>query len=102
MPIKLYVVLYLHIQDINECQDPTLNDCHSQATCQNNPGDFSCACNLRWSGNGTFCEDINECLGVNACSDDATCQNAPGSYVCTCNNGFNGNGITCIGKSKTP
>ena len=40
--------------DIDECTLGT-DDCHSQATCTNNVGSFSCACNTGFSGDGVTC-----------------------------------------------
>jgi hypothetical protein len=38
--------------DINEC---LTNPCHTDATCQNIPGSFTCTCNVGYSGNGFNC-----------------------------------------------
>ena len=50
---------YLHLNsmftDIDECGDPSLNDCHANATCTNIDGSFTCACNAGYTGNGTVC-----------------------------------------------
>lgn len=40
--------------DVDECRERTHN-CHMQATCLNNIGNFSCHCNVGWSGVGTQC-----------------------------------------------
>ena len=38
--------------DIDEClEDP----CHSNATCSNTDGSYSCSCNTGYSGNGFSC-----------------------------------------------
>jgi hypothetical protein len=34
----------------------------ANATCHNFWGSFNCSCNAGYEGNGTFCEDIDECL----------------------------------------
>ena len=39
--------------DINECSE--IGRCHSNATCTNTPGSFSCACYKGYSGNGINC-----------------------------------------------
>ena len=41
--------------DIDECGDPSLNDCHAHATCNNMDGSFTCECNAGYTGNGTAC-----------------------------------------------
>ncbi|KAF7144817.1 hypothetical protein RHSIM_Rhsim04G0079800 [Rhododendron simsii] len=38
--------------DIDECEDPNLNDCDGNATCMNTPGSFSCSCNPHYFGDG--------------------------------------------------
>ena len=38
--------------DIDECLS---SPCNSNATCRNTPGNFTCACNKGFSGNGLTC-----------------------------------------------
>ena len=57
----IYTFLAPFFPDINECVLGTDN-CHAQATCTNNVGSFSCACNTGWSGNGVTCVGKNEKL----------------------------------------
>ncbi|CAJ0968685.1 unnamed protein product [Ranitomeya imitator] len=54
-------------------------------------------------GNGTHCDDDNECETSNSCSPNATCTNTIGNYSCTCKNGFSGDGTHCadIDECKT-
>ncbi|XP_071091972.1 latent-transforming growth factor beta-binding protein 4-like [Haliotis cracherodii] len=81
--------------DDDEC---TLNthDCHSQATCSNTIGSFTCACNAGFTGDGKTCVDTNECATNNGgCDSNARCDNTVGSFICTCNTGFTGNGFSC-------
>lgn len=47
--------------DINECNNPSLNNCASEATCTNIGGSFTCACNSGFGGSGISCSDYNEC-----------------------------------------
>ena len=38
-----------------------LDNCHIDANCTNTDGGFECECYDGFSGNGTYCEDVNEC-----------------------------------------
>ena len=51
---QLFIPCLILPIDINECVTGA-NDCDSNATCTNTPGNFTCACNQGYSGNGTFC-----------------------------------------------
>ena len=84
--------------DIDECTTGQ-DSCHSNATCSNNVGSYSCQCNSGFSGNGTVCTDIDECTtGQDSCHSNATCSNNVGSYSCQCNSGFSGSGRYCVGR----
>ena len=48
----------ISLLDINECE-VDLHNCDQQATCTNNPGSYSCACNTGWTGDGFTCGGIN-------------------------------------------
>ena len=60
-----------HCSEINECEDPELNTCHTNAKCTNleplasdnrNKWKFTCTCKDGFIGDGTDqCNDINEC-----------------------------------------
>lgn len=41
--------------DVNECQDGS-NECHLNATCYNSVGNYSCECDIGFSGNGFHCQ----------------------------------------------
>ena len=46
--------IYVFIIDNNECTNMTHN-CHTNATCRNIEGSFTCTCKYGYSGNGTNC-----------------------------------------------
>ena len=50
-----YVVLFV---DIDECVNTAV--CHVNATCTNTEGNYSCACNEGYTGNGTVCTGMND------------------------------------------
>ena len=50
---------YVH-SDINECKDSDPG-CHANATCTNNPGNFSCSCNSGFTGDGISCSGKLSC-----------------------------------------
>ena len=40
-------------------------------------------------GNGTFCEDLDECLfDIHNCGENSFCVNSNGAFECECNPGF--------------
>ena len=43
------------------CQLRT-HDCHLNSQCTNTHGNFSCKCNKGYDGNGTVCDDVDECV----------------------------------------
>ena len=73
--------------DINECLDPSLNNCLSDERCINIEGDFRCekqvTCQLGTNLNSlsNVCEDIDECRRRTAgCKSGQRCVNTFGSY----------------------
>ncbi|KAK3264740.1 hypothetical protein CYMTET_26538, partial [Cymbomonas tetramitiformis] len=53
-------------------------------------------CPTGFSGNGTHCDDVDECLGDNGgCDERTTCTNEYGGRTCgVCPEGFTGNGAS--------
>ena len=92
--------------DIDECKDESnTNACHHYAKCENTYGSYNCSCLDGFEGNGTHCQDINECqlakkIGKLLCNDTGLCVNTIGHYRCDCFDGFqNANDSNqCVGK----
>ncbi|CAI8007778.1 Deleted in malignant brain tumors 1 protein [Geodia barretti] len=93
-----------HSHDVTDCVDEEavvveckdVCNCAEMAECVNNNGNYSCICKHGYSGNGTVCKDINECvLEIHNCAEDAKCINTPGSFSCMCKYGYVGNGTHC-------
>ncbi|PIK46326.1 putative fibrillin-1 [Apostichopus japonicus] len=94
-------------QDIDECES---SPCSVFADCTNTPGSYLCECQLGYYGNGSSCEDINECevgestcysngtcvLEPVSCDQNAHCINTNGSFECSCNAGYRGTGLECV------
>nr|XP_027798139.1 signal peptide, CUB and EGF-like domain-containing protein 2 isoform X4 [Marmota flaviventris] len=74
-------------EDVDECAQG-LDDCHTDALCQNTPTSYKCSCKPGYQGQGRQCEDIDECEDElnGGCVHD--CLNIPGNYRCTCFDGF--------------
>ena len=48
-------MLLLYLIDIDECETET-DDCDADATCTNIAGNFTCACNQGYHGDGVSCD----------------------------------------------
>ena len=48
-------VFFTCLTDNDECTSGTHN-CHSNATCNNTDGSFTCACNIGYNGDGVTCQ----------------------------------------------
>ncbi|XP_039719469.1 signal peptide, CUB and EGF-like domain-containing protein 2 isoform X2 [Pteropus medius] len=75
------------LEDVDECAQG-LDDCHTNALCQNTLTSYKCSCKPGYQGEGRQCEDIDECENElnGGCVHD--CLNIPGNYRCTCFDGF--------------
>ncbi|XP_055997522.1 uncharacterized protein LOC125648181 [Ostrea edulis] len=75
-------------EDIDECNDASLNDCPVDTTqCRNTFGNYSCECKEGYQNRNSVCEDIDECeTPTHGCSQK--CENANGGYSCSCVFGF--------------
>ncbi len=81
-------------EDVDECKAGT-HTCSANATCQNTPGSYDCACGENFndvSGDGRTCTD--KCQG--ACDTHAACSVLDGEVSCQCTGAYTGNGKTCM------
>ncbi|XP_053094331.1 signal peptide, CUB and EGF-like domain-containing protein 2 isoform X4 [Pangasianodon hypophthalmus] len=74
--------------DVDQCSDGS-DACHIDAICQNTPTSYKCTCKSGFKGDGTHCEDIDECDSEFNGGCVHECNNIPGNYRCTCYDGFN-------------
>ncbi|XP_041641375.1 nidogen-1-like [Cheilinus undulatus] len=74
--------------------------CDINAVCRAGEGlQFSCECTAGFTGDGRYCNDIDECRETfNVCGNNAVCANQPGTFRCECVTGyvFASDGRTCI------
>ncbi|XP_032893181.1 stabilin-1 isoform X2 [Amblyraja radiata] len=74
--------------------------CHPSANCiLGSPGSLpSCLCSAGYTGNGSYCSEINPCVMNNGgCSDHSNCTNvSTGERTCTCWDGYVGDGLVCL------
>jgi hypothetical protein len=85
------------------------DDCDIKADCTDILGGYECNCIDGWKGNGTFCENLDECTGKSdiekSVSNDSEtppcdaigglCTDTIGSFTCVCDAGFSGDGLNC-------
>ncbi|CAH1243104.1 FBN2 [Branchiostoma lanceolatum] len=86
--------------DINECRQPTQNDCDDRhGFCTNTDGGYTCGCQpgYRLQSDGKTCADIDECLDNNG-GCDRECINMDGDYECACGTAYylHSDGRTCL------
>ncbi|CAN0428659.1 unnamed protein product [Lampetra planeri] len=82
---------------VNQCTVPGQKLCSENAVCISTLGTsaYTCQCKAGYTGNGTVCTDVDECLTLNRCGANQVCSNNVGSYSCICIAGFNTVGGTC-------
>ena len=67
----------------------TSEECSKDGEIKKFGSHLRCVCKSGFVGNGTYCNDINECItGEAVCSVHADCVNTPGSHYCKCRQGF--------------
>ncbi|XP_053305084.1 signal peptide, CUB and EGF-like domain-containing protein 2 [Spea bombifrons] len=72
---------------VDECAQGT-DKCHIDAICQDTPTAYKCICKAGFKGEGTSCEDVDECDSEYNGDCVHECTNIPGNYRCTCYDGF--------------
>ncbi|GMR37975.1 hypothetical protein PMAYCL1PPCAC_08170, partial [Pristionchus mayeri] len=68
--------------------------CSRFATCHSSGEKYNCTCNQGYTGNGTWCTNVDECAEpkLNNCDVNAVCTDTQGGYKCTCKQGYTGVG----------
>lgn len=70
-------------------------ECKEPATCEVEDGKARCVCPDGYDdpkGDGSQCQDKNECDAENDCGRNAKCENKPGGYECKCQGAYKGDG----------
>ncbi|PIO24418.1 hypothetical protein AB205_0021450, partial [Aquarana catesbeiana] len=87
--LTVQILGYNSLNISGNCSD---SDCHPNATCGEFGGDQQCTCKVGFAGDGSYCDDIDECQDRynNNCDfyGGGSCVNTIGSYTCQCNPGF--------------
>ena len=61
--VIIFYFVYLLFLDTDECLN--YNSCHSNATCKNSEGSYTCTCTSGYSGNGSACTGMfGICLNI--------------------------------------
>nr|XP_014344303.1 PREDICTED: stabilin-1 [Latimeria chalumnae] len=86
--------------DVEIVSDLCNGTCHPNANCI--PGSSgsapTCSCSAGYTGNGTYCSEINPCdVDNGGCSKFANCSKIhPGERSCSCWEGYEGDGLLCL------
>jgi len=89
-------------REFDFCSGP--HGCHEDASCRNGIFNYTCHCNQGFQGNGSHCDDVDECQqsggrhGHHCPLEHARCINQRGSYACLCESGFafDSTNTTCL------
>uniref|UniRef100_A0A915HKA2 EGF-like domain-containing protein n=1 Tax=Romanomermis culicivorax TaxID=13658 RepID=A0A915HKA2_ROMCU len=102
-PTTKAVVTEANIPIATVCSSRFASTCSKNAECLiNNVGKEECQCYSGFIGNGTICDDINECtMRMSKCLENATCVNTQGSFMCLCPKGQTGDGINYCGTAAS-
>uniref|UniRef100_A0A669DWA6 Signal peptide, CUB domain, EGF-like 1 n=1 Tax=Oreochromis niloticus TaxID=8128 RepID=A0A669DWA6_ORENI len=82
-----WVLMFCVCADVDECAEGS-DDCHIDALCQNTAKSYNCICKPGYKGDGTQCEDMDECENDYNGGCVHECINIPGNYRCMCYDGF--------------
>ncbi|XP_063879067.1 uncharacterized protein LOC135110561 isoform X1 [Scylla paramamosain] len=82
------------VSDINECNEATLHDCHSSATCINRFGTFTCRCLPGYTDRFTDDPELVgrrcESCSTDYCNKRGECSIKDGQKVCQCRGSYYG------------
>eukprot|EP00795_Rhopilema_esculentum_P016595 gene16595-8021_t len=74
--------------------------CHMNGSCLGINNQSLCSCKPGFTGNGSSCHNIDECLS-NKCPENSTCMDTIGSFICSCDGGYFWNGSQCVDECLT-
>ncbi|KAH9520373.1 Thrombospondin-3 [Bulinus truncatus] len=86
-----------HPLDQHNCRS---NPCFSGVECYEVPGGYRCgSCPPGFTGNGSVCQDIDECELSKPCDDLTKCENLSPGFSCSpCPPGYTGSVVQGIGR----
>eukprot|EP00058_Branchiostoma_floridae_P019709 XP_002605199.1 hypothetical protein BRAFLDRAFT_80860 [Branchiostoma floridae] len=93
-------------EQLNNCntskEDPCdKNQCDNHATCVKNDDSYTCTCNTGYTGDGFYCQDVDECAFLGRCPVNSDCINVIGSFSCQCHSGHSGPSCTATSTTIT-